>query len=169
MLLHPQRERHQEISAVLGYTCTLSHGQILLVHALYFYLTFSDASNSSLGMIKKAPSLPSLHVPKHLFRHRGCPLQPAVEEFSVCSAPRPLCCPTHHIAHLLAKPGGCSRGRHPASLMAAQEGFTLGLALTPPLSAMLRAVGALHAWSVLRGGNQAREGVWLCSAPCQDW
>lgn len=86
-------------------------GLILLVHAPYFCLAFSDAPNSSLGMIKKAPSLPSLHVAKHLFRHRGCPLQPAVVEFSVCSAPRPLCCPAHHIAHLLARPGGCSRGK----------------------------------------------------------
>lgn len=53
--------------------------------------------------------------------------------------------------------------------MPAQQGFTLGLALTPILRAILRAVGALHAWSVLRGGTQAREGVWLCLAPCQDW
>lgn len=121
-------------------------GLILLVGALYFYLAFSEAPNTSLGMKKQAPSLPSLHVPKHLFRHWGCPLQPAVVGFSVCSAPRHLCCPAPLIAHLLAKPGACSRERVSCKPDAsAQEGFTSGLALTPPLSAILRAVGALHA------------------------
>lgn len=82
---------------------------ILLVPALYFYLAFSDAPNTSLGE-KKAPSLPSLCVPKHLFRHRGahCSQLPSG---SVCLAPMCLCCPAHHIAHLLAMPGACSRGK----------------------------------------------------------
>lgn len=90
------------------------------------FLPFSDAPNTSLGMKKKAPSLPSLHVPKHLFRHRGCPLQPAAMGFSVCLAPRCLCCPPHHTAHLLAKPGACSRGNASCKPDASTAGLYFG-------------------------------------------
>lgn len=99
---------------------------ILLVCTLYFYLTFPDALNTSLGMKKKASSIPSLCVPKHLFRRLGCPLQPAAIGFSVCLAPTCLCCPAHHIAHLLAKPGACSRGKASCKLYASTGELHLG-------------------------------------------
>lgn len=121
-----------------------------------FTLLFQRPQTHSSRMEKSFPSLPSLRVPKHLFRHWGCPLHAAAVGFSVCLAPR-------------FSPPHCSREKISCKSDASQEGCTWGLALTPPLSAILRVVGALHAWSVLCGGTQAREGFWLCSAPCQHW